>query len=387
MWFFDSPHVVFGEDALSYLEQLTGRLAFIVTDGNIVKLGLLQMVQSHLEAAGIPSVVFDQVEPEPSIQTVKRCALEMTHHQPDWIIGLGGGSCLDAAKTAWLIYENPEVDPAGINPFDQYHLRDKAHLVAIPTTSGTGSEATWYAVLTNLDEHRKVGVGSRALLADYALIDPALVMSLPPALTADTGLDALTHAIESYGSTWHNDFSDGLCLQAAKLIFEYLPRAYHTGTDAEAREHLHNAATMAGVGFTNSQATLAHAMGHALGAIFHVPHGRAVALFLPYTIEFTANRGSSRYFEIARVLGRSAADDRSGAANLVTALRDLQRAVHQPTSLRELGVEREAFDHALDDLIAKAETDTQLVTSPRLPETAELRRLFEYAYDGRRVDF
>ena len=387
MWFFDSPHVVFGEDALSYLEQLTGRLAFIVTDGNIVKLGLLQRVQNHLENAGIPTVVFDHVEPEPSLQTVKRCAAEMVHHQPDWIIGLGGGSCLDAAKTAWVVYENPDVELAGINPFDQYRLREKAHLIAIPTTSGTGSEATWYAVLTDLEEHRKVGVGSRALLADLAIIDPALVMSLPPAQTADTGLDALTHAIESYCSTWHNDFSDGLCLQAAKLIFEYLPRAYQNGADAEAREHLHNAATMAGVGFTNSQATLAHAMGHALGAVCHVPHGRAVALFLPYTIEFTANAGGSRYFEIARMLGLPAVDDRSGAASLVAALRDLQRTLHQATTLRELGIDRIAFDMALDELIAKAETDTQLVTSPRLPETAELRRLFECAYDGRAIDF
>jgi alcohol dehydrogenase class IV len=387
MWFFDSPHVVFGEDALSYLEQLTGRLAFIVTDGNLDKLGLLQLVKDRLQHAGIPTVVFAQIEPEPSLQTVKLCAAQMAHHQPDWIIGLGGGSCLDAAKTAWVVYENPDVEPAGINPFDQYRLREKAHLIAIPTTSGTGSEATWYAVLTDLDEHRKVGIGSRSMLADYAIIDPVLVMSLPPALTADTGLDALTHAIESYCSTWHNDFSDGLCLQAAKLIFEYLPRAYHSGADAEAREHLHNAATMAGLGFTNSQATLAHAMGHALGAVFHVPHGRAVALFLPYTIEFTANAGGSRYFEIARVLGLSAADDRSGAASLVAALRDLQRTVHQATSLAELGIERPVFDKALADLIAKAETDTQLVTSPRLPETSELRRLYEYAYDGRPVDF
>jgi alcohol dehydrogenase class IV len=387
MWFFDSPHVVFGEDALSHLEQLTGRLAFIVTDANIVKLGLLQQVQLHLVNAGIPVVVFDHIEPEPSLQTVKRCAAEMTQHQPDWIIGLGGGSCLDAAKAAWLLYECPDIDPASINPFDQFGLRAKARLITIPTTSGTGSEATWYVVLTDTEENRKLGMGSREMLADLTIVDPALVRSLPPTLTADTGLDALTHAIEGYCSTWHNDFSDGLCLQAARLIFEYLARAYQNGTDVEAREHLHNAATIAGLGFGNSQATLAHAMGHALGAICHVPHGRAVSLFLPYTIEFTANAGGSRYFEISRALGLSAADDQSGAASLVAALRELQRTLHQATSLAELGIERETFDHALDDLIARAETDTQLVTSPRLPETAELRRLFEYAYDGRAVDF
>ena len=387
MWFFDSPHIVFGEDALAHLEQLTGRLAFIVTDNNLAKLGLLQRVQQHLENARIPVQVFDCVEPEPSLQTVKTCAAQMARHQPDWIIGLGGGSCLDAAKAAWLLYERPDVDPAAINPFDHFGLRAKAKLITIPTTSGTGSEATWYVVLTDTEEQRKLGMGSRELLPDLTIVDPALVMSLPPALTADTGLDALTHAIEGYCSTWRNDFADGLCLQAAKLIFEYLPRAYANGADAEAREHMHNAATMAGLGFGNSQATLAHAMGHALGAMFHVPHGRAVALFLPYTIEFTANVGGSRYFEIARVLGLLAADDRSGAASVVAALRDLQRVVHQPMSLHELGIEREVFERALDELVAKAETDTQLVTSPRLPETAELRRLFERAFAGTPVDF
>ncbi len=241
---------------------------------------------------------------------VQRCAAALAQHQPDWIIGLGGGSCMDAAKAAWLLYENPGIEPASVNPFDQYTLREKAKLIAIPTTSGTGSEATWYAVLTDTVEQRKVGVGTRGMLPDYAIIDPVMVMSLPPSITADTGLDALTQSIESYQSTWRNDFSDALCLHAVRLIFEYLPRAYADGSDREAREHMHNAATIGGIGFGNSQATLAHCMGHALGALFHVPHGRAVALFLPYTIEFTANGGGSRYADIARALGLPADDER-----------------------------------------------------------------------------
>lgn len=387
MWFFDSPHVVFGEDALSYLAQLSGRLAFIVTDANLARLGLLQRVQDQLAAAGLHSAVFDQIEPEPSLQTVRRCAAQMIEQQPDWIIGLGGGSCLDAAKAAWLLYERPDVDPAAINPFDHFGLRAKARLVTIPTTSGTGSEATWYVVLTDTDEQRKLGMGNRELLPDLTIVDPQFVMKLPPSLTADTGLDALTHAIEGYCSGWHNDFSDGLCLQAVRLIFRFLPRAFQDGSDVEAREHMHNAATLAGLGFGNSQATLAHAMGHALGAEFGIPHGRAVALFLPYTIEFTANAGGSRYFEIARALGLPAADDRQGAASLVAAIRELQAALRHPPSLRELGIERAAFDRVLTELVAKAETDTQIVTSPRLPDTDEVRRLFECAYDGRPVDF
>jgi alcohol dehydrogenase class IV len=387
MWYFRSPEIVFGEDALSHLEQLTGRQAFIITDDNLAKLGLLQRVLSHLEAASLPYTVFDQVVSEPSLQTVKHCAAEMTKHQPDWIIGLGGGSCLDVAKAAWLLYERPDVDPASVTPFESFGLRSKARLIAIPTTSGTGSEATWYVVLTDTDDRRKLGLGTRELLPDLTIVDPALAQSLPPWLTADTGLDALTHAIESYCSTWHNDFSDGLCVQAVKLIFEYLPRAYRDGADMEAREHMHNAATIAGLGFGNSQATLAHAMGHALGALFHVPHGRTVALFLPYTIEFTGGAGGSRYHDLAYVLGLPAHDEKESAASLVQAIRNLEQVVNQPASIRDLEITRDTFDHALPELIAKAEIDTELITSPRLPNAAELRRLFEYAYEGRSIDF
>jgi len=387
MWYFDSPHVVFGDEALYHLAQLSGRHAFIITDRNIVQLGLAQLVIDQLTAAGLAHTIFDEVEPEPTLQMVQRCAGALDQHQPDWIIGLGGGSCVDAAKAAWLLYENPGIDPASVNPFDHYTLREKARLIAIPTTSGTGSEATWYAVLTDMEEQRKVGMGTRGLLPDYAIIDPALVASLPPSITADTGLDALTQSIESYQSTWRNDFSDALCLHAVRLIFRYLPRAYADGADREARERMHNAATIGGIGFGNSQATLAHCMGHALGALFRVPHGRAVALFLPYTIEFNVNGGGSRYADLAQALGLPAGDERIGAANLVNVIRDLARTLQQPLTLRELGQEEAAFEQALPELVARAEMDTQIATNLRIPDSDELRRLFEYAYSGRSVDF
>ncbi len=387
MWYFDSPHVIFGEDALSHLAQLHGRLAVVVTDKNIVQLGLAALVTTQLEMAGVSCVIFDEVEPEPSLRAVQQCAAALHQYQPDWVVGLGGGSSLDTAKAAWLSYENPQVDLAGVNPFDEYTLRQKARLIAIPTTSGTGSEATWYAVLTDVAEQRKVGIGSRALLPDLAIIDPALVISLPPSSTADTGLDALTQAIESYNSTWHNDFSDGLCLHAIRLIFEYLPRTYADGSDRVARERMHNASTIGGIGFGNSQATLAHAMGHALGALFGVPHGRSVALALPYTIEFTVNGGVGRYADIARTLGLPASNEIEGGASLVKALRELSRKVNQPASVRELGIARQAYEQALPELAARAESDTQIATHPRVPSSDELRRLFECMYDGGAVDF
>jgi alcohol dehydrogenase class IV len=193
---------------------------------------------------------------------VKRGAAAMSQYGPDWVIGLGGGSAMDAAKAMWVLYECPDMEPEEINPMIPLGLRQKARLIAIPTTSGTGAEVTWVVILTDTEDRRKLVLGSRENVADIAIVDPALVVKLPPQITADTGMDALSHAIEGYTSAWHNDFSDGLCLKAIQMVFDYLPRAYADGDDKEAREKMHSAATIAGLGFGNSMGALAHAMGH-----------------------------------------------------------------------------------------------------------------------------
>jgi alcohol dehydrogenase class IV len=387
MWYFSSPEIVFGEDALNRLDEISGQRAFIVTDENMVRLGFVERVQERLAVAGLESAVFAEVESDPAVQTAHRCAAAIAEYQPDWIIGLGGGSSLDTAKAAWFLYERPDVEPAAINPFDDFGLGAKARLICIPTTSGTGAEVTWALVLTDTEEQRKLGLGSRELVANIAIVDPSFVMGLPPQVTADTGIDALTHAVEGYTSTYQNDFCDGLCLKAIQLVFSYLPRAYANGADAEARERMHNAATIAGLGFGNAMAALAHAMGHALGAVFHVPHGRAVGLFLPYTIEFTANATGGRYADIAHFLRLPAQDEAQGAASLVTAIRALKQTLNQPNAVCELDVSPADFEAALPHLIANAESDTSLVMSARIPDSEELERLFCYAYEGRPVDF
>lgn len=387
MWYFNSPQIVFGEDALSHLETLPGRHAFIVTDAFLAGSGLVEQVLARLNKAGLAHTVFPEVEPEPALETVRRCAAAMAEKRPDWVIGLGGGSCMDAAKAAWFLYERPDVDPAGINPMETFGLRAKARLITIPTTSGTGSEVTWATVLTDAQEQRKLGLATRELMPDLAIVDPLLVMKKPPALTAVTGLDALTHAIEGFSSAWANDFTDGLCLKAAQLVFAYLPRAVADGSDGEAREKMHNAATIAGLGFGNSQAALAHAMGHAVGALFHVPHGRAVSVCLPYTIEYTANAGLGRYFELARFLGLPAADEAAAGPALAAAVRDLLRQLGQPARLADCGVAAADFQAQAEALCDRAELDTSLVVARRIPDRAELRRLFEYAHEGRPIDF
>jgi alcohol dehydrogenase class IV len=390
MWYFRSPEVVFGEDALDHLAYLKGKRALIVTDTVIDSLGFVKMVQAKLAEAGMDCDVFDQVEPEPSLQTVRRGAKLMLDKQPDWIVGLGGGSALDAAKAMWILYERPDLTAEEINPFDDLGLRQKARLVTIPTTSGTGSETTWAVVLTDTEEQRKISTGAPECTPDVAIVDPAFAAQMPPRLTADTGLDALTHAVEGYTSTWYNDFSDGLCLKAIQMSFTYLPRAYADGADTEAREKMHNAATLAGLGFINSMAAAAHALGHSLGAVFHVPHGRAVSLFLPYTIQFNA-RGErpARYADIARFLDLPAADEAEGAASLVSAIRDLEREVGQPLSIGQAlpDLTPDEFAAGLDKLVDNAEMDATIVASVRDLSSDDTRRLFEYAYQGKDVDF
>jgi alcohol dehydrogenase class IV len=387
MWIFNSPKVVFGDDALEHLENIQGKRAFIVTDTNMVQFGFVKQVQQRLAVANIDSAVFAEVEPNPSLQTVLRAAAAMTNYQPDWIIGLGGGSAMDAAKAAWLMYENPDADPAAINPMETYRLREKARLIAIPTTSGTGSEATWATVLTDTELGMKLSLGAPDLLPDVAVVDSTLTLGLPPRITADTGMDVLTHAIEAYTCTLRNDFADGLALKATELVFKYLPIAYANGADADARLRMHSAATIAGLAFGNAMLGLAHAMGHSMGAVLHVPHGRSVGLFLPYAVEYTANGGSTRYGEIARFVDLPARDEEEGTAALVQAIRDLSAQINFATSIKALGVERAAFDEALPKLVANAEADNQLFFNQRYADSGDLARLFQYAYEGRAIDF
>jgi len=387
MWFFTSPQIVFGEGALSYLAQIRGTRALIVTDAQMVRLGFVDLVKEQLAQANIEARVFDEVEPEPTLDTVQRGAAHAREYAPDWIIGLGGGSPMDAAKAIWALYERPDLAPDAINPIEYLGLGKRAHLIEISTTSGTGAEVTWATVLSDPAENRKLGLGSRETLATIAIVDPVFAMKMPPRLTADTGLDALTHAIEGYTSNWHNDFSDGMCLKAVDLVFTFLPRAYADGNDAEAREKMHNAAAIAGLGFINSLTALAHAMGHAFGGAFHVPHGRAVSLFLPYTMEFAANGGNARYADIARFIGLDGLGEEQLTRRLIAAVRDLENGLQSNTNIASLGIAREDFVRALPTLLDHAENDTSITANSRVPERAELEQVFWCAYDGKHVDF
>jgi len=388
MWELTFPRtVVIGENALDYLKTVEGKRALIVTDKVIHKLDFVEKVANYLKEAGLEVKVFDEVEPEPSMETIVKGAEFARKYSPDWLIGLGGGSCMDAAKAIWVIYENPNITVDGINPLEKLGLRKKARLICIPTTSGTGSDVTWATVITDVKDERKLELSSREIVADIAILDPELPKSMPPRLVADTGLDALTHAIEGYVSQWHNDFSDALAIKAIQMIFKYLPKVYRNPEDKEAKEKMHNAATMAGISFGNSQAGIAHAMGHSLGAIFHVPHGRSVDLFLSYSIEYSARDAMDRYADIARAIGIEAKTDEEAVEKLVEAVRRLDREVGEPASIKEMGINRKDFEKRLEDLVTRAANSSCTFMNPRVPDVEDTRKLFLYAYEGKKVDF
>jgi len=388
MWYFVVPEVVFGQDALTRLAELKGKSAFIVTDKNIVSLGFIDKVKEQLAQAGMKTSVFDEVEPDPSLQTVKKGTALMRQYKPDWVVAVGGGSVMDAAKAMRVEYERPDIKAEEINPFiSDLGLGTKAKLVCIPTTSGTGAEVTFAVVLTDTADQRKLSLINREIVPDIAIVDPALAAAMPPGITSNTGMDALTHAVEGFTCTWKNDFTDGLCLRAIQLIFQYLPRAVKDGNDMEARERMHNAACIAGIGFINSLAALAHATGHSLGAVFHTPHGRAVGLFLPYTIEFIGDAREELWAEIAYALKLNIPKGKKAAPVLAQAIRNLAKSIKEPLSMKELGIPSDKFNSSMEKLIDNTMADGSLIVSARVPTEEETEKFFRYAYEGKSIDF
>ncbi len=394
MWFFRSPTVVFGEEALLHIRELRGKRAFVVSDKTVNAAGLLAPVLFQIQHAGMESEIFDAIEAEPSLETIEQGAVKMDAYQPDWIIAVGGGSVIDAAKAMWVLYENESLELESISPIEPITLRKKARLAAVPTTAGTGSEVTWAFVVTMPGENggppRKLGSGHPSAVPDVAIVDPVMSASMPASLTADTGMDTLVQAIEGYLSTWANDFSDGLCLSAARLAFTYLERSYTDPNDREATEKMANAAAIGGLGYINAMVGLAHSMGHAIGGAFKIPHGRIVGICLPYALEFYANKPDSgtRCAEILRFLGEGDIQDEAEASRaLAQRVRALAVTIGHPLNLRDTGLDQAQFDSALSAIIDHAMGDTVIFTAPRQPGEDELRKLFEAVYHGHAVEF
>ena len=390
MWNFACPLIVYGDNSLDYLLQVKGSKAFIVTDKNIVKLGLVKLVTNKLDEKNIKWEIFDEVEPEPSMDTIKKAGVAVGIYQPDWVIGIGGGSCMDAAKATILLLARPELEPEALSVLEDFNFREKARLMAIPTTSGTGSEATWAIVLSDTKDNRKLGLGTTESMPDVALLDPVMVMGMPPQITADTGMDVICHAIEGYTSAWGTSITLGPGLIATRLTLDYLLRAYKNGNDLVARTEMMNAAALGGMSFGNSMAGLAHSTGHSLGAIFHVPHGRAVGLFLPYTMEYLINGAeetTAKYAEMARYCCVANGSDKECAQALVAKIRALAKEIGQPAAVKDCGIEKSSYEKAIPALVERALNEIMTMTVTRVPGEEDLEKIYRYAYDGKSIDF
>jgi len=302
-------------------------------------------------------------------------------------VPVGGGSVMDLAKAAWILYERPDItDLRTLSPVTPLGLRQKAQLVAVPTTSGTGSETTMAAVLADTEAHRKVPISSRELVPDFAVIDPAFTAGMPPRLTAGTGLDALAHAMDCAISAVSNDITDALAVKAIELIFKYLPRAYRNPRDREARFKMHLASTMAGMAFGNGACHLTHSQGHALGKVFDIHHGIAVGVFIVPTLQFCAPV-TDRYLQVCRALDIPGDTPEAKLAGLTGAVKKLLASLDVAPTLEGLGITRQQLDENMERLVNDAYEDPDTFASPRWVSREECRRIFEYAFDGRDIDF
>ncbi len=409
-WFKIPPKIYFENGSIQYLEKMPDiSRAFIVTDPTMVKLGNVDKVLYYLRKRKeyCHAEIFSDVEPDPSVTTIMRGVEAMRNFKPDVIIALGGGSAMDAAKGMWLFYEHPDTNFDGLRlkfmdiRKRSYHfpkLGEKTQLVCVPTTSGTGSEVTSFSVITDKENGNiKYPLADYELTPDVAIIDPQFVMSLPKSATADTGLDVLTHAIEAYVSVMASDYTDGLAMHAIELVFEYLPRAYKNGaTDFEAREKMHNASCIAGLAFTNAFLGLNHSMAHKLGGEYHIPHGRANAVLLPYVIEYNAQKptkftifpkyekfiANKRYAEIARHLGLPCSTTEEGVQSLIKAIFNLTKELNVPTSIKECGIDEKVFMAKVEELADHALEDQCTTANPRYPLVSEIVDIYKKAFYG-----
>lgn len=383
--------IYYGRGALDELKNLKGKKAIIVVGGGSMKRnGFLDKVEANLKAAGMETRLFEGVEPDPSVETVMKGAEAMREFGPDWIISIGGGSPIDAAKAMWAFYEYPETKFEDlITPFAFPTLRTKAKFAAIPSTSGTATEVTAFSVITDYQKGIKYPLADFNITPDVAIVDPDLADTMPQTLTAYTGMDALTHAIEAYVSTLNSPFTDPLALKAISMVIEYLPASYKG--DKAAREQMHYGQCLAGMAFSNALLGIVHSMAHKTGAAFstgHITHGCANAMYLPYVIQYNAKEPTAkkRYADIARSLGMTGSDEEL-VKQLCAKIDAFNVDLSIPKTLKEFGIDEKEFKEKLSAIAENAVGDACTGSNPRKITPAEMEKLFTCIYYGTEVDF
>ncbi len=408
-WFKVPEKIYFEAGSIAYLEKMPNiERAFIVTDEGMVKLGYVDKILYHLRNRQhyVHSEIFSEVESDPSFDTIMNGVEAMKNFKPDVIIALGGGSPIDAAKGMWLFYEHPEADPEGLKlkfmdirkrTYKFPKLGTKCQMVAIPTTSGTGSEVTSFAVITDKEKNKKYPLADYELTPDVAIVDPDLVMSLPKSVTADTGMDVLTHALEAYVSNMASDYTDGLAEKAVEIVFEYLEKAYDDGTNKLAREKMHNASTIAGMAFTNAFLGVNHSIAHKIGAEFHLPHGRINAILLPYVVRYNSTKptkfvsfpkyeyfiADKKYYEMAKKVGLKADNVEEGINSLIEKIKEMNEHMNIPKSFKDAGIDENEFLSKVDMLSDRAFEDQCTTANPRVPLVSEIKQILLDSYYGK----
>lgn len=384
-----------GSGSLSELKNLQGKKAFLVVGGGSMKrFGFLDQAVGYLKEAGMEVELFENVEPDPSVDTVMKGAEAMKKFQPDWIISMGGGSPIDAAKAMWAFYEYPDTTFEDlIIPFNFPQLRTKARFCAIPSTSGTATEVTAFSVITDYEKGIKYPLADFNITPDVAIVDPQLAETMPPKLTAFTGMDAMTHAVEAYVSTLHCDYTDPLALHAIKMVHEFLKKSYDG--DKEAKERMHNAQCLAGMAFSNALLGIVHSMAHKTGAAYsggHIVHGCANAMYLPRIIQFNAKNpdAAKRYGEIAKFMGLNGETDEELIEALVSEIKAMNASLDIPSCIKEYEGGIIAEDEFMEKLSKVAELaigDACTGSNPRIPNQEEMEKLLKACYYGEDVNF
>jgi alcohol dehydrogenase len=378
-------NIFYGYGAIANVTKIPAKRAMVVSDSVMASLGWVERVKAILEANGTEVMLFTDVEPDPSRDTVASGAKIMREFRPEVIVGLGGGSSIDAGKAMWVFYELPEMtwETASV-PFSVPSLRKQARFIAIPSTSGTGTEVGIGAVITDraAEPAVKKSIDSYELTPDVAIVDPELCLTMPPEVTANTGIDVISHALEAYVSVGANDFSDGLAIKALQLAFEWLPSAVKDGTDRTAREKMHYASAVAGLAFNNAGLGITHSLAHQLGSVWGVPHGRANAVMMPYVVVYNSEVSGARYGDVASALGVSGKSAEESVAGLIDRTIELMRQIGMPTSIAELDIASDEWDKTLDVLARNALDDACTGDNVRQPTVEDLKDMYLRSREG-----
>ncbi|MBN1072667.1 iron-containing alcohol dehydrogenase [Clostridium botulinum] len=377
----------FGENAIEHLKSVKGSKAIIVIGSErLIKDGTVPKVQENLKEANIETRIFSGVENDPSVATVRKGVEMMNEFNPDLIIGIGGGSPIDAAKAMWIFYEHPEFTfEEAAKPFNLPELRQKAKFIAIPTTSGTATEVTSFAVITDNETGVKYPIADYNITPDVAIVDTDLVQTMSKTLVANTGMDALTHALEAYVSKARNPITDALAMKSTEMVVENLYNSYQG--QEQSRKDMHIAQNLAGMAFSNAILGIVHSMAHKTGKIFNIPHGLANAIYLPAAIQFNAKTAKTSYADVAGRLGLEGNNEDELVASLVNLVKNLRGKMGMESSLKEFGISEEMFKENLQSIAETSVADPCTGTNPRDISVEEMKKLFEAVYYGQDINF